>query len=203
MTRTVIPWSMSCFFIFSGGDASGPARSAPPTVNKVSHPTQQSNGYNCLLKTNATQKRFPLIKREELVEGNSNTDTKTHANQTIAELPSAFLVTSQQSSMPTASIGREPTPMTAIIVNKAAVLLGLTTRRNHVDHKFQVCVSKAEYIPAQIRVNHPTATKGTKTLLVAAKWWVKTRSNSGAVTIAATIPLKSKQAPIKPASSAE
>jgi hypothetical protein len=94
--------------------------------------------------------------------------------------------------------------MTAIIANKAAVLLGLTTSRNHVDHEFQkVGVSEADYIPAQIRVNHPTATKGTKTLLVAARWWVKTRSNSGAVMIAATIPLKSKQAPMKPASSAE
>lgn len=162
---------MRCFFIFNGGDASGPARSAPPTMNKVSLATRENNKYDCLLKTNATVKRFPLINRDELVEGSLDTGTKTYANQTIAELPSVFLVISQQSSIPTASIGREPTPMTAIIANKAAVLLGLTTRRNNVDHEFQkVGVSEAEYIPAQIRVNHPTATKGTNILLVAAKW---------------------------------
>jgi hypothetical protein len=171
MTRMMTPWNTRCFFIFSGGDASDPARSAPATMSNVSLATCESNKYNCLLKTNATVKRFPLVNWDELVEGSSNTDTMTYANQTIAELPSAFLVISQQSSMPTASIGREPTPMTAIIANKAAVLLGLTTRRNNVDHEFQkVGVSEAEYIPAQIRVNHPTATTGTSILLVAAKW---------------------------------
>jgi hypothetical protein len=40
-------------------------------------------------------------------------------------------------------------------------------------------------------------------LVVIARWDVRTRSKIGAVTIAATMPLKSKEAPINPAVSDE
>lgn len=44
---------------------------------------------------------------------------------------------------------------------------------------------------------------GTMTLAVIARWDVRTRSKSGAETRAATMPLKIKVAPIRPAEPAE
>jgi hypothetical protein len=49
-----------------------------------------------------------------------------------------------------------------------------------------------------MRDSQAPATAGTKIFEVVARWWVNTRSNNGAVTIAATIPDKSRQAPKKP-----
>ena len=52
----------------------------------------------------------------------------TYPNHTRAELPSAFRVSSQESSKPTGSIVMEQIPITAMMTNKAAVLFGLTKR---------------------------------------------------------------------------
>jgi hypothetical protein len=55
-------------------------------------------------------------------------DRTTHANHTRAALPSVFLVNSQESSMPTGSIGNEQTPMMMEITNIATTSFGRTTQ---------------------------------------------------------------------------
>jgi hypothetical protein len=54
-----------------------------------------------------------------------------------------------------------------------------------------------------MRETQPAATIGTRNLTVIARWWVKTRSNNGAVTMAATMPERRRVAPINPLVSAE
>ena len=51
---------------------------------------------------------------------------------------------------------------------------------------------------AQIRLNHAPATIGTSIFSVMPRWRVNTRSNSGAVTTLATIPLSRRVAPKSP-----
>jgi hypothetical protein len=54
-----------------------------------------------------------------------------------------------------------------------------------------------------MRESQPMAIMGTSSFEVMAKWWVKTRSNKGAVMMAAAIPVRSNAAPINPLVSAE
>ena len=95
----------------------------------------------------------------------------------------------------------EQIPITAMIVNKAPVLFGLTSSMQ--PHQFLLIFDQIEHIPAQIRESHPTAINGTKILPRLARWYVKYRSTIGAVMMAVAMPLKSKQAPMNPLMSAE
>lgn len=63
-------------------------------------------------------------------------------------------------------------PITAMIINKAAVLSGLTSQNKPRQFHF-FGSNRAENIPAQIRESHPTATIGTKTLARRASWYIK------------------------------
>jgi hypothetical protein len=94
----------------------------------------------------------------------------------------------------------EPIPITATITNKATELFGLTTESSLISF---LDFGQIKHIPAQIRESHPTATNETRILLKHAMWWVNKRSMTGPVIIAATMPLKSKQAPISPLTFAE
>ena len=58
-------------------------------------------------------------------------------------------------------------------------------------------------IPAQIKDNQAAPIVGQRTRSVIPRWFVKTRSNRGAVTIAAIIPAMSNAAPIRPEVSSE
>jgi hypothetical protein len=147
-----------------GGFAVGGARKAPPT------------------RTNRVENKFPLNHRPNfaLVSGHRHTKLQkgnTHENQSNAELPSEFLVTSQPSSSPTGNIVSEPTPMMDIIANSPPVFPGLT---------------------AHIKLNQAPAITGTMIFDVIARWWVSTRSKSGAVIIAAINPERRSAAPINP-----
>jgi hypothetical protein len=53
-------------------------------------------------------------------------------------------------------------------------------------------------VPAQMSDSQATAIIGTKIFMVMARWCVNTRSNSGAVMMAATIPVRSITAPMSP-----
>lgn len=124
----------------------------------------------------------------------------TYENHNNAELAFAFLVSSQPSSRPTGRITIEHMPIIAMIAKRPPVLWGFT--RNKLlenSNRFR----KRHIIPAHINDSQAPARIGIRTFAVKAKWWVNTRSNNGAVAIAATIPDKRRQAPIKPLSSAE
>lgn len=58
-------------------------------------------------------------------------------------------------------------------------------------------------LPAHMSNSQAALRTGTMTLAVIARWDVRTRSKSGAETRAATMPLKIKVAPIRPAEPAE
>lgn len=92
----------------------------------------------------------------------------TYANHTMAELPSAFRVSSQASSMPTASIGIELTPITTIITNSAAVLCGRTSGGRRAGQRSYMNEGE-RCVPAHMSTNHPIAATGTKRFVVAAK----------------------------------
>jgi hypothetical protein len=71
-----------------------------------------------------TEKKLPL--NFKLISSLANKQKGAHENQTSAELPSVFLVNSQESSSPTGSIGIEHTPMTVEITNNGARLFRRT-----------------------------------------------------------------------------
>jgi len=154
------PMNISALRMPRGGFAVGGARKAPPT------------------RTNKDENKFPLY--FTLVSGHRHTKCKkgnTHENQSSAELPSEFLVTSQPNSSPTGNIVSEPTPMMTIIANSPPIFPGLT---------------------AHIKLNQAPAIAGTMIFEVIARWWVRTRSKSGAVIIAAINPERRSAAPINP-----
>lgn len=115
----------------------------------------------------------------------------------MAELPSAFLVTSQASSSPTGNKDKEQTPMIVITTNNPASFLGLTVPMSWYR------IARIISVPAQIKDSQAAARHGVNIFVVKANLYVKTWSKSGAVRIAATMPVNNKQAPMKPLVSAE
>jgi hypothetical protein len=155
------PLNIKALCMLSGGDAVRGARSAPST------------------KTNMIPNKLPLecgiISCEK--HGRSFERIWTHKNQSNAELPLEFLVSSHPSSSPIGNIVIEPAPMIATTANNPPVLPGLT---------------------AHIKLNQPPAITGTRTFEVTARWCVNTRSKSGAVIIATTSPERRRAAPNRP-----
>lgn len=124
----------------------------------------------------------------------------THEAHSIAEHPSAFLVTSTASSNAIGSNVIELIPMIVITTKSPTKLWGLTIEQVT---QYSHTIAQGALLPAQTKESHPTATQGTKILVARANLCVNTRSRSGAVIIAATIPVSSIQAPKNPLMSDE
>jgi len=111
--------------MLSGGIAFSSARSAPCTI-KIGIMKMDWPWLDSLPRINITPNRFPL--HENIVQKRFSEKQAhgTYMNQRMAELPSAFLVTSQASSSPTGNKDKEQTPMIVITTNNPASFLGLT-----------------------------------------------------------------------------
>jgi hypothetical protein len=137
----------------------------------------------------------------------------THQNQRTVELPSAFLVSSHPSSSPIGSKVIDPIPMMAMMAKRPVHFI--CTNWNNKILRMRTCsIVRLHYYkerldlvcliqiqinaPAQMSDSQATAIIGTKIFTVMARWCVNTRSNSGAVTMAATIPVRSITAPMSP-----
>ena len=116
--------------------------------------------------------------------------------QRTAELPSALRVSSTASSIATGSIARLVAPMTAMIANRPPVSPARTTTRP--TQRQRATTAGRAHAPAQISASHAPPRNGQSTFTVIARWFVNTRSNSGAVTAVLTIPTSSSVAPISP-----
>ena len=167
--------NMRAFSMFRGGWASGPARSAPAPIHQKIGMLEVDLLNKSLQRTYPEQRRSQRRSLCSHIESESRTVGElmiTYPNQRRAELPSAFRVSSQASSKATGSIVMVQIPITAMIINKAAVLSGLTSGTNLINF-FLFFFCQIEHKPAQIRESHPTATIGTSTLDRCAMWYVK------------------------------
>jgi len=79
-----------------------------------------------LPRMNITPNRFPLYEKIIQKRYSEKQTHRTNMNQRMAELPSAFLVTSQASSSPTGNKDKEQMPMIVITTNNPASFPGLT-----------------------------------------------------------------------------
>lgn len=159
------PLNINALCILSGGDAVGEARNAPSTRTNVIANTLPL-GWSTSMIWMSLRHRKPF----ELING-------THENQSNAELPPEFLVSSQPSSSPTGKFVIEHAPMMATTAYSPPMSPDFT---------------------AHIKLNQAPETIATRTLEVIARWRVKTRSKSGAVAIAATSPERRSVAPKRP-----
>ena len=121
--------------------------------------------------------------------------------QRIAELASALRVSSTASSIATGSIVRLVAPMMAMIANNPPVSPERTTPRAIISirrRRDRIRFFNERYAPAQMSASHAPPRNGQRTLTVIARWFVKTRSKSGAVTAVVTMPTSSSVAPMRP-----
>jgi hypothetical protein len=111
---------MRALRIFRGGWAPGPSRRAPCTVihvEEAGRPAEHQSRIN-IPNRKTIPNPFPLFGGPEQSGNMWNAEfcEVTHQNQRIAELPSAFLVSSHPSSNPTGSNVIEPTPKIVIMM---------------------------------------------------------------------------------------
>jgi len=111
--------------IWSGGVAFSSARSAPCTI-KFGIMRMNWPWLDGLPRMNITPNRFPLYEKIVQKRYSEKQTHGTNMNQRMAELPSAFLVTSQASSSPTGNKDKEQMPMIVITTNNPTSFPGLT-----------------------------------------------------------------------------